>query len=96
MTLNFLSNFRFYFDRAEGIFYTSKINSRCVYVIKTKTWSEGFSKSKNRRCSTVTSHVHSSESNNPNTFNSDNVVENSKLPHINVHSKRSLNELVTF
>ena len=50
--------------------------------------------SKKRRCVTVTSHVNSSESNYPNTYNSDNVIGNSNLPRINVHTKRSSNELV--
>ena len=47
--------------------------------------------SKKRRCITVTSHLNSSESNNPNAYNSDNVIGNPNLPHINVHTKRSSN-----
>ena len=50
----------------------------------------------NRRFTTVTSHVNSSESNDPNTHNSDNVIGNSNLPPINVHTKGSLNELINF
>ena len=95
MTLNFLSNFKFYFDSTERIFYKSKINSHIVYVFKKKTWSEGFSKSKKRRCTTVTSHVNISESNYLNTYNRDNVIGNSNIPHINVHTECSSNELVT-
>ena len=56
---------------------------------------KAFPKSKNSRCTTVTSHVNSSKSKNPNTYNSDNVIENPNLPRINVHTKRSSNELVT-
>ena len=52
-------------------------------------------KSNWRRCITVTSHVHSSKSNHMNTYNSDNANRNSILPCINVHTKRSSNELVT-
>ena len=55
-----------------------------------------FPKSKKRRCTTVTSHVDSSESNDLNTYNSDNFIGNSNIPRINVHTKRSSNELVTF
>ena len=54
-----------------------------------------FSKSKKRRCTTVTSCVNSSKSKNPNTYNSDNVLGNLNLPCINVHTKSSSNELVT-
>ena len=49
----------------------------------------------NRVCTTVNSHVNSSGSNDMNTHNSDNFIGNSNLPHINVHTKRSLNELIT-
>ena len=45
-------------------------------------------KSNKRICITVTSHVNSSESNDQNTHNSDNVMGNSNLPRINVHSER--------
>ena len=55
-----------------------------------------FLKSKKRRYTTVTSYVNSSESNDINTYNSDNFIGNSNLPCINVHTKRSSNELVTF
>ena len=83
MTLNFLSNSKFYFDCTEGLFYKIKTNSCGVYVVKTKTWSEGFSKSKKRRCTTVTSYVKISESNYLNTYNSDNVMGSSNIPCIN-------------
>ena len=52
-------------------------------------------KSNRRRYTNVASHVNSSKSNVPNTYNSDNVIGNSKLPRINVYTKRSSNELVT-
>ena len=51
--------------------------------------------SKKRICITVTSQVNSNESNNPNTYNSNNVIENSNLPHINVHNECSSNELIS-
>ena len=54
-----------------------------------------FPKSKKRRCTTVTSHVNSSESNYLNTYNRDNVIGNSNIPYINVHTECSSNELVT-
>ena len=50
---------------------------------------------KNKRCTDVNSHVNSSESNHLNASNSDNVIVNSKLPHINVHTKSSFNTLIT-
>ena len=50
---------------------------------------------KKRGCITVTSHVNSSKSNNPNTYNSDNSMGNSNIPCSNVHMKRLSNELVT-
>ena len=50
---------------------------------------------KKRRCITVTSHFNSSKSNDLNTYNIDYVIENSNIPRINVHTKRSSNELVT-
>ena len=45
-------------------------------------------KSNNRICTTANSHVSSSESNDPNTYNSDNVIGNSNLPRINVYTER--------
>ena len=51
-------------------------------------------KSKNRRRITVNSHCNSSETNNYNTSNSDDVIENSNLPCIKVHTKFSLNKLI--
>ena len=53
-------------------------------------------KSKKRICTTVTSHVNSSKSNDMNTYNRDNVIGNSNIPHTNVHTERSSNELVIF
>ena len=50
--------------------------------------------SKKSRYITVTQHINSSESNNPNTYNSDNVIGNSNLPRINIHTVRPSNELV--
>ena len=43
----------------------------------------------------VGSHVSSSENNNFNISKSDNVIVNSNLPHINDHTKSSLNKLIT-
>ena len=51
--------------------------------------------SKKRICITVTSHVNSSKLNNPNTYNSDNVIKHSNIPLINIHTKCSSNELNT-
>ena len=67
LTLNILSDFKFYLDCTEGLFKKSKMNFHSVYVVKTKTRWGGFPKSKKRICNTVTSHVNSSESNNLNT-----------------------------
>ena len=83
-------------DSNEGLFCKSKINSHGIYVVKTKTCSEGFSKSKKSRCTTVNSHVNSSESNDLNTYNRDNFIGNANIPRINVHTELSSNELVTF
>ena len=51
---------------------------------------------KKKRFTTVNSHVSSRESNNPNTPNSDNIIRNSNIPHINVHTKSSFNTLINF
>ena len=51
-------------------------------------------KSNKRICTTVNSHIFGSKSNDPNICNSDNVIGNSNLPCINVHTKCSFNELV--
>ena len=53
-----------------------------------------FSKSKKRICTIVTSHVNNSKSNYMNPYNSDNVIVNLNISRINVHNKRSSNELV--
>ena len=55
-----------------------------------------FSKSKRRRCTNITSHVNSSKSNDLNTYNSDNVIVNSNLRCIDVHTELSSNKKVTF
>ena len=51
-------------------------------------------KSKNRRCTTVISHVNSNESNNMNTSNSDNIIGTSNLPHGNVQNDSPFNALI--
>ena len=51
---------------------------------------------KKRRCTTVNSHVNSSESNNPNISKSDHVIGNSNLPRINVQTKNLFNTLITW
>ena len=55
-----------------------------------------FSKSKKRRCTTVTSHVDSRDTNDMNTYNSVNVIGKANLPCINVHTKCSSNKPVTW
>ena len=45
-------------------------------------------KSNKRRYNTVKPHAKSSESNDPNTYNSDNAIVNSNLPHIKVNNER--------
>ena len=52
-------------------------------------------KSKKSICITVNSHVNSSDANTPNTSNGDDVIVNSNLLCINVHTKNSLNKLIT-
>ena len=52
-------------------------------------------KSKKRICTTVNSHINSSESNNPNTSDSVNIIGDSNLPHINVQTKIPFNTLIT-
>ena len=47
-----------------------------------------------RRFTTVNSRVNSSESNNPNTSNRDNVIGNSYLTHINVHAVSYFNKII--
>ena len=53
-------------------------------------------KSNNTRCITVNSHFNSIETNYLKTSNSDNVIVNSNLPRINVHTKSSLDKIITF
>ena len=48
-----------------------------------------------RICTTVNSHINSNKSNNLNTPNSDNVIGNSNLPHINVQNNSPFNILIT-
>ena len=43
----------------------------------------------------MNSHFNSSEKNHLNTSKSDDVIGNSNLPCINVHTKTSLNKLIT-
>ena len=61
-----------------------------------KKCQECLSKSRKRIFTTVNSHINSSESNNLNTSNGYIVIGKSKLPHINVHTKSSLNKGITF
>ena len=95
MILNFLSNFKFYLDCTKELFYKIKINSHGVYVVKTKTWLEGFPESKKRRYTTGTPHVNCSESNDMSTYNSDSGIVNSNIPCININIKTLSNELAT-
>ena len=53
-------------------------------------------KSKKRICITVNSHFNISIKNNYNTSNNDDVIINSNLPRIDVHTKSSLNKLLNF
>ena len=50
---------------------------------------------KKKICTTVISHVNSSESDHLNTSNSDNAIINSKLPRINVPTESRFNTLIT-
>ena len=52
-------------------------------------------RSKERRYISGKSHFNSSENNNSNASNSDDVIGNSNLTFINVHTKSSLNKIVT-
>ena len=45
------------------------------------------------RCNIINSHINSSESNNPDTSNSDNVIGNPNFPHINVQNDSTFNTL---
>ena len=51
--------------------------------------------SKKRICITVNSHLNSSESNNSNKSNSDDVIGNLNPPCINAYTKITLNKLIT-
>ena len=53
------------------------------------------SKSNKRRCITVNSQFNSSKTNSLNTSNSDDIIYNSNNPRVNVHTKTSLNKLIT-
>ena len=52
-------------------------------------------KSKNRRFTTVISHINSNKSNKLNASNSDNSIGTSNLPHSNVQNDSLLNTLIT-
>ena len=52
-------------------------------------------KSKKRRCTTINSHANIRKSDNLNTSNSDDVIGNSKLPHINVQTEILFNKIIT-
>ena len=52
-------------------------------------------KSKNRRFTTVVSHVNSNKSNKLNASNSDDIIGTSKLPHSNVQNDSLFNSLIT-
>ena len=95
ITLNVFSGFKFDFNCTDALFYKSKINSHGVYVTKKKQGSKFSFKYNKSICTTSNSHVNSSESNDPNTYNSDNVIGNSNIPRINIYTKHSSNELVT-
>ena len=51
-------------------------------------------KSKKMRRIVVNSYFNSSETNNSNTSNSDDVIGNPNLPCINVHTKNLLNKII--
>ena len=90
-----LHKFKFNFNCTDALFYKSKINSHVVFVTNKKQERNISFKSNNRRCTTLTSYVNSSKSNDPNTYNNDIVAGNSNLPHVNVHTKHSSNNLIT-
>ena len=48
-----------------------------------------------RKCTTVNTHVNSSELNNLNISNSDNVIGTSKISHINIQNSNSFNTCIT-
>ena len=91
MTLNSFSSFKFYFDCTEGLFKKIIIIIIAFTSSGQKHGRNDFSKSKRMWCTTVTSHDNSSKSNNPNTYNIDSVIVNSKPPRINIHTKHSSN-----
>ena len=63
--------------------------------LKRKLGREVSFKSKKRRRITVNQNFNSSEINNLNTSNSNDVIVNSNLPRISVHTNNSLNKLIT-
>ena len=94
MKLNIFSYFEFNLDCTEALFYKSRINIHGVYVTNKKKLRKVSFKSKKRICITVNSNFNSIETNNSNTSNSNNVMENSNLLSINAHTKSSLNKLI--
>ena len=72
-----------------ALFYKSKINSHGVYIIKNKIGWKVLFKSNKRICVTVKSNFNNSETDNLNTSNSDDVIGNSNVPCIDVHTKIS-------
>ena len=51
--------------------------------------------SKERRFTTVKSHVNSNESDNFNASNRVNVIETSNIPHINIQNNSPFNTIIT-
>ena len=70
------------------------MNSHGVYLIKKKQGKKVSFTSKRKICITVNPHFNSSEKYNPKSSNSNNVIGNSNLPRINVHTESSLNILI--
>ena len=63
------------------------------YIIKhQRKYSYNYNK---RRCNTVNSHINNIKLNHSNTLNSDNIIGNSYLTHINVQNKSSFNAIIT-
>ena len=96
MTLKFLSNFKFIFILLREYFTKVKQIVIAFNLTRRKHGQKVFYKSKKRICTTVTSHVNSSKSNDMNKYNTDNFTGNPNIPHTNVHTEQSSNELVIF
>ena len=94
MTLNVFSIFKLNFDCIEVLLKRSKGNSYGIYVVKQNQGREILYSYKKSICITVNLCLNSSETNHLDESKIDNVIRNSNLPCIIVHTKSLLKNII--